>query len=183
MQLSFVAPSPIGSGALVVGATEGAKLLPAAVSADNETGGALTRALGFSRFAGKSGQMLEVLAPAGVKASRLVVVGLGAGTGVDEGRVEVAAASAIGRLGTAGESQVTFHIDVPKGSKLKAATLAAHVALGARLRTYTFTHYRTKNPEEHEQHVKTVRVVATDAAAAKRAFSSLDAIATGMFLT
>jgi leucyl aminopeptidase len=77
---------------------------------------------------------------------------------------------------------VTFNIDVPKGSKLKAAALAVHVAFGARLRTYTFTHYRTKNREEHEQRIKTVRVVAADAAAAKRAFASLDAIATGMFL-
>jgi leucyl aminopeptidase len=182
MQLSFVAPGRIGSGALVVGATEGAKLLPAALAADKETGGALTRALGFSRFTGKSGQMLEVLAPAGVKASRLIVVGLGAGSDVDRGRLETAAASVIGRLGTAGETQVTLHIDVPKGSKLKASAFAAHVALGARLKTYTFNHYRTKNLDEHEQRVKTVHVVTPDAAAAKRAFGPLDAISTGVFL-
>lgn len=182
MQLSFVAPGAIGPGALVVGATEGAKLLPAAIAADKEADGALTRALGYSRFTGKSGQMLEVLAPAGVRASRLVLVGLGTGSDVDRGRVETTAAAAVGRLGTAGEGQVTIHLDVPKGSKLKAATLAAHVAFGARLKTYTFNHYRTKNLEEHEQRVKTVRVVTSDATAAKRAFAPLDAIATGMFL-
>jgi leucyl aminopeptidase len=182
MQLSFAAPGAIGPGVLVVGATEGAKLLPAAAAADRETGGALTRALGFSRFKGKPGQMLEILAPAGVKASRIIVIGLGAGAEVDQARVETSAASAIGRLGTAGESHVTFHIDVPKGSKLKAAELAAHVALGAKLRTYTFSHYRTKNLEDYEQRVKTVLVAVPDAAAAKRAFTPLDAIATGMFL-
>ena len=182
MQLSFAAPTTIGPGALVVGATEGSKLLPAAAAADKEAGGALTRALGFSRFTGKSGQMLEILAPAGVKASRIVVIGLGTGSDVNRGQVETAAAAAIGRLGTAGESEVTFHIDVPKGSKLKQAALAAHIALGARLKTYTFNHYRTKNRDEHEQRLKTVRVVTDDTAAAKRAFAPLDAIATGMFL-
>src|SRR5690348_6897153 len=165
MQLSFVAPRPIGSGALIVGATEGATLLPAAVAADREASGALKRALGFSRFTGKSGQMLEVLAPAGVKASRLVLVGLGAAPELDRGRVEAAAASAIGRLGTAGESEVTFHIDVPKGSKLKAPVLAAHLALGVRLKTYSFNHYRTKNLDEHEQRVKTVHIATPDTAA------------------
>jgi leucyl aminopeptidase len=44
---------------------EGGTLLPAAVGADKASGGALTRALKFSRFTGKSGQMLEVLAPSG----------------------------------------------------------------------------------------------------------------------
>jgi leucyl aminopeptidase len=182
MQLSFVAPGAIGSGALVVGATEGAKLLPGAAAADKEAGGALTRALGFSRFTGKSGQMLEVLAPAGVKASRLVVVGLGAASDVGRGQVEMAAAAAVGRLGAAGESEITIRLDVPKGSKLKPAALAAHAGFGARLKTYAFNHYRTKNLDEHEQRVKTVRVVTEDAPAAKRVFAPLDAIATGMFL-
>jgi len=182
MQLSFVAPRPIGPGALVVAATEGGKLLPAAAAADKEAGGALTRGLGFSRFTGKSGQVLEVLAPAGVKASRLVVVGLGAASDVDGGHLEAAAASAIGRLGAAGESEITLHIDVPKGAKLKASTLAAHLALGARLKTYRFNHYRTKNLDEHEQRVKNVHIVTPDTAAAKRAFAPLDAIATGVFL-
>ena len=182
MQLSFVAPATIGSGALVVGATDGAKLLPAAAAADKQAGGALTRALGFSRFKGKPGQMLEVLAPAGVKASRLLLIGLGAAGDIDRSRVETAAASAVGRLGGAGESEMTFQIDVPKGSKLKAQSLAAHLALGARLKTYSFNHYRTKNLDEHEQRVKTVRIATADTAAARRAFAPLDAIANGMFL-
>ena len=45
--------------------------------ADKASGGALTRALKVSRFTGKSGQVLEVLAPAGIKASRILLVGLG----------------------------------------------------------------------------------------------------------
>ena len=42
-----------------------------AVKADKASGGALTRALKFSRFTGKSGEMLEVLAPERLGASRI----------------------------------------------------------------------------------------------------------------
>jgi leucyl aminopeptidase len=182
MQLSFVAPGAIGSGALVVGAIDGATLLPAAESADKETGGALKRALGFSRFTGKPGQMVELLAPAGVKASRILLVGLGKPSDIDGNRIESAVASAIGRLRGTGDGEVTISLDAAKGSKLKSAQIAAHAAFATRLKTYAFNQYRTKNLDEHEQRLKTVRIAASDVAAAKRAFADYDAIATGVAL-
>ena len=94
MQISFVASAAITSGdtdgergALVVAAAESPALLPAAVRLDKASGGALTRAQKYSRFTGKSGQFLEVLAPSGIKASRLVLVGLGKLTASDRLRL------------------------------------------------------------------------------------------------
>ena len=81
MQISFVGSADVtakDAGAWVVAAAEKAALLPAAVRLDKASGGALTRALKFSRFTGKAGQFLEVLAPSGLKASRLLLEGLGA---------------------------------------------------------------------------------------------------------
>src|SRR5579871_3477345 len=150
MQLSFAAPGAIGSGAFVVAAYDGGKLSGAAQEADKETGGAITRAIGFSRFSGKSGQVVEVLAPAGIKASRLIVVGLGTPEGCDGSRLESAAAAVYQRLNRAGETEITFRLDAPKGAKLKPARAAAHVAFGARLQNYAFNHYRTKNLDEHQ---------------------------------
>ena len=69
---------------MVAAAAEGGALLPSAVRLDKTSGGALTRALKFSRFTGKPGQMLEVLAPSGMKASRLLLVGLGKAEALDE---------------------------------------------------------------------------------------------------
>ncbi len=52
MQISFAAPaSSVQTGSWVVAATEGRALSQAAVKADKASGGALTRALKFSRFA------------------------------------------------------------------------------------------------------------------------------------
>ncbi len=182
MQLSFAAPGAIGAGTLVVGATEGNVLLPAAVKADKAAGGALTRALGFSRFRGKANQILEVLAPAGIKASRIVLIGLGKPSELNGAHVEQAAATIVGRLNSAGETEATFDIDVPKGAKLKPAQLASHLAMGARLKSYAFNHYRTKNLDEHEHRLKAVKIATSDIAGAKRRWTMADSVAAGVFL-
>src|SRR4051812_42573797 len=182
MQISFVAPSDITAGAWVVGAGEGGALLPAAARADKASGGALSRALKVSRFTGKSGQMLEVLAPAGAKASRLLLVGLGKPESLDEKGLETLGAQIAGRLYAAGETSASLEIDVPKNAKVKKAELAAHLAFGARLKSYAFDKYRTKNLDEFEKKLKTVRIVSSDADAAKKAYAGLDAVADGIFL-
>jgi leucyl aminopeptidase len=187
MQISFVAPSDVTAkkgeqGAWVVGAAEGGALLPAAVRCDKASGGALTRGLKFSRFTGKSGQMLEVLAPQGLKASRLLLVGLGKPESLDEKGLETLGAQIVGRLHADGESQASFEIDLPKGAKIKKAELAAHLAFGAKLKSYAFNKYRTKNLDEFEKKLKSVRIVTTDPAAAKKAHAGLDAVAGGIFL-
>jgi leucyl aminopeptidase len=191
MQISFVAPSNVtptqGGGTWVVGATEGGALLPAAVRMDKASGGALTRALKFSRFTGKPGQMLEVLAPSGIKVSRILLVGLGKAEALDEKGLETLGAQIVGRLYAAGESAASLEIDVPPtsgkgGSKVKKAELAAHLAFGAKLKSYAFDKYRTRNLDEYEKKLKTVRIVTPDLAAAKKAHAGLAAVADGIFL-
>jgi leucyl aminopeptidase len=189
MQISFVEPANAAAGdeAWVVGAVEGGALLPAAARLDKASGGALTRALKFSRFTGKPGQMLEVLAPSGVKASRLLLVGLGKAESLDEKGLETLGAQIVGRLYASGETAARFEIDLPptsgkKDSKVKKTELAAHLAFGAKLKSYAFDKYRTRNLDEYEKKLKTVRIVTTDLAAAKKAHAGLAAVADGIFL-
>ncbi|HKX64205.1 MAG TPA: leucyl aminopeptidase [Rhizomicrobium sp.] len=187
MQISFVTNAAAGDGAWVVGAVAGGILLPSAVRLDKASGGALTRALKFSRFTGKAGQMLEVLAPASVKASRLLLVGLGKAESLDEKGLETLGAQIVGRLYTSGEIAARFEIDPPptsgkKGGKIKKAELAAHLAFGAKLKSYAFDKYRTRNLDEYEKKLKTIRIVTSDLAAAKKAHAGLAAVADGIFL-
>ncbi len=184
MQLSFVAPSSSGTGvgAVIVGALDGGTLTPAAARLDKETGGALARALGFSKFTGKPSQMLELLAPAGVKASRIVLVGLGKASEFDGAKAENIAALVIGRLLGTGEKEAAFEIDPPKGAKMKPAEVAAHLAMGAKLKSYTFNHYRTKDLADLESKLAKVTIATADAAGAKKAWAPLSAIADGVFL-
>ena len=184
MQISLNAPSNAASreGAWVVGALEGGALLPTAKMADKASGGALTRACKHSRFTGKSGQMLEVLAPAGLKASRLLLVGLGKAAGLDGKGLETLGAQIVGRLYASGETVANFELDLPKGSKVKRGDLAAHLAFGAKLKSYAFNKYRTRNLDEYEKKLKVVRIVTADLAAARKAHAGLAAVADGVFL-
>ncbi|HTT98914.1 MAG TPA: leucyl aminopeptidase [Rhizomicrobium sp.] len=182
MQLTFAAPGPVTSGAWIVGALEGSQLTAAAARADKASGGAISRGLKVSRFTGKRGQTMDVLAPAGVNASRIVLVGLGKAADLDGHAAEGIAAGVIGALSRAGETTVTFDLDLPKGSKLKAGEFAAHLAMGARLKSYAFNHYRTKDLSEHESKLKTAKIATSDAAGARKAWASLEAAADGMFL-
>ncbi len=182
MQISFAAPKAAPSGgSWVVAAAEGGVLAPAALRADKASGGALSRALKFSRFTGKSGQFLEVAAPAGLAASRLLLVGLGKPESVDEKALEQIGAQITARLQALGDSAATFEIEIPKG-KVKSGEIAAHLAFGARLRAYRFDKYRTKNLDEYEQRLVTLTIAVKDVAAAKKAYAGLAAVADGTLL-
>jgi leucyl aminopeptidase len=180
MQLSFAAPQLVDAGAWVVAALEGGTLTAAAQKADKASGGALSRALKVSRFTGKSGQVLEILAPAGIRASRIVLAGLGKAADFDGPKAEHLSASINGRLSSAGETSATYEIDVPKGAKLKPGELAAHLALGARLRSYSFNKYRTKNLDEYESKLKTVKIATGAQADAKKHWALLEGVANGI---
>lgn len=182
MQLSFAAPGARPQGALVLAAQADAVLTPSAQRADKASGGVLTRALRSSRFKGKPNEILEILAPHGLKASRLLLVGLGKAEELTSTRVETLAATVIGRLLTSGETAATFEIDRPKSAPLSAAELGAHLALGVRLRSYVFTTYRRKTLEDFQPTLKTVTIASPEHAAAKRSFQTLSAVGDGVAL-
>src|SRR5580658_8195455 len=182
MQISFAAPKAlVPSGSWVVAAFEGGALTPAAVKADKASGGALSRGLKFSRFKGKSGELLEVLAPAGLAASRILLVGLGKPEALNEKGLEVIGAQIVARLHTLGETAATFEIE-SKGAKVKSGEIAAHLAFGARLRSYSFDKYRTRNLDDYKKRLERVTIAVADVAAAKKAYAGLDAVADGIFL-
>lgn len=182
MNIAFAAPAAVTAGSWVVAAMEGGALLPAALKADKASGGAVSRALKFARFKGQPGQMVEVAAPAGLAATRLLLVGLGKPEALDEKMLETIGAQILGRLLTSGETGASLEIDVPKACKVKKGDFAAHLAFGARLRAYAFNQYRTRNLEEYERKLASLTVMTADAAAAKRAHAGLAALADGIYL-
>jgi leucyl aminopeptidase len=181
MQIIFAAPSLSGSGAIALGMPEGGKLSGLASEADRLSGSAIKRALAVSRFTGKAGQILEIVAPAGLKASRLILLGLGGAEKFDGLAAERVAAGAVGKVFGSGETALTLAVEAPSGAPVDGAALPSHLAMGARLRSYTFNHYRTKDRDEHEPTLKEIAIAAADAQAAKRAFAAMDAVADGVF--
>lgn len=183
MKITFVAPKLPKSGAVVVGAMDGGKLAPAAVQLDRATGGALVRAIKGSRFKGRTGQMLEVLAPAGVGNGRILLVGLGKPKELKGLDMESIGGSVVARLSRSGERSVAVMLESIPGSRIPAATRVAQCALGARLRAYRFDRYKTKQKPEDKPSLETMTVMVGNPAAARRAFATMDQVAEGVCLT
>jgi leucyl aminopeptidase len=164
--------------AVAVMAADGPVLLAAAQAMDAKTNGAVAKAMDTARFTGKAGQVLELLAPAGLECARLLVIGVGPQEKVDAQAVERFGAAAIKRVLTSGAKSLALQAE-PVGA-VPAAEAAARTALGVRLGAYRFDKYRTKLKAEHKPSVTDVTVVIDGAAAAKSRFEPFDPIADGV---
>lgn len=183
MKIAFSSPIESGAGAVAVAVGEGRLLSPVAKELDSKTSGAISRAMGASRFHGKKGQILAVPAPAGIKASRIVLFGLGKPDALDVKTVEEAGGHVTAHLQGSGDKTCLVMASLPSGAGLRPATFAAHFAFGARLRSYRFDKYRTKEKPEDKPALTDLTLVLRSADEARRRFVPLDQIAQGVFLT
>ena len=74
-------------------------------------------------------------------------------------------------------------VDTLAGAKLGTAEMAAHLALGARLRSYRFAKYRTKEKKADKPKLAEMRLLVRDGAKARAAYAQLDKVADGVFFT
>ena len=133
--------------------------------------GPLGQAAAASRFTGAKGQALDILAPQGVDAARLVLVGAGKRDGFDALAAEHAAASAYAAVKASGLE--VLRVETPNGD----AELAARAGLGVRLASYRFDKYRTKEPAEKKPSIVKAQVATADPDGALAAFPPLAALA------
>ena len=183
MKIAFSGSTAVRSGVLVVGVLDEGVLTPAAQRVDQSTDGAVARAIKSGRFKGQKGQSLAIVAPTGVKASRILLAGLGKGEDFDDLSAQNLGGSIVAAVGSSGETAVTVAVDAVKGSKLKAAEIAAQVAYGALLRSYRFDKYRTKEKPEQKPSLQTLTVATKDDAEAKKLFGPKSKVADGVFFT
>ncbi|HYM31503.1 MAG TPA: leucyl aminopeptidase, partial [Candidatus Cybelea sp.] len=183
MKIAFVEAGLPKSGALVVGVLADNALLPSAKAVDGATNGAISRALSANRFSGKQGQVLEILAPAGLGVSRVLVYGFGKLNQVNGVGLENCAGEIVRRLAASGETSLHIACDPIRGAKLAPADAAAHLAFGARLGGYRFDKYHTKVPDDKKPSLTTVNIGVSGPGRAQRAFEPLDRIADGIFFT
>ncbi len=126
-------------GALALGAASAAAL--------GEAAGVIPRAAEAAAFKGKIGSALDILAPAGLAAQRLLVLGTAPekeGEKVDFLRL---GGLTIAKLGKAAQARVLFDFAAPPED---AAAAAANFALGLRLRAYKFDQFKTKKASKDD---------------------------------
>ena len=167
-------------GVLVVFCEENLQLGSATQRALAPIGDLLRRAAAADRFTGKLGTSLDVVAPSGLTLPRLVVVGIGKESELKARDIIRLGGIAAGKVPTT-TATATIFAEFPSGP-LKAAQLA-DLALGARLRAYSFDLYKTKRKEEDERPSKAeVNFACSNPETAEKAWARNAAIADGVLL-
>jgi leucyl aminopeptidase len=183
-EIEFLPQTAERSRALVVLAGEGLVMGSAARRIDEQSKGSLSRAAEAARFTGKARSAIEVLAPSGVDATRLVLVGTG-GTKNELDRLRLGG-FAFAQIMARKTETASVLVDPVDPGGVDEGVFAADLALGALLRSYVFDKYRSrKTPAEDEEPSDGVRKLSLHCSkpeVAAKAFASRKALAEGVFL-
>src|SRR5258708_5113374 len=127
------------------------------------------RAAETNQFKGKSASTLDILAPQGLKVSRLIVVGAGKVASLKDNDFLKFGGTAAGKL-RAGNDAATIIAELPDGA-MKPEQAAA-VAAGVRLRAYKFDRYKTKKKDSEDLALRAdISIAVDDVAAPRTAFA------------
>ncbi|MCL2713722.1 MAG: leucyl aminopeptidase [Alphaproteobacteria bacterium] len=179
IKVGFVPVSAVSRGILVVFCDGELKLGPVSEKLIGRVRDVVTRAAAATLFKGKMGAVLDILAPEGLKAARLIVIGTGKAVATKADFLGLGGIAA-GRM-PAGTMAMTVVAELSGGSM--TASQAATVASGFRLRAYKFDRYKTKKKEGEEGPSEgSVALMVSDVAAAKKAFAPASQLVDGVIL-
>lgn len=178
--IAFAKLSAPKKGSVFVLSAEDGGLGEAARACD--PAGALEKAFRVAEFSGKLAGTVEVLAPEGSPLDRLVAVGAGKTSALDNYAWMKLGGAVAASLRKA--TEITVVLDLPE-AKIGEAD-AANFALGLLLRSYSFDKYKTRkdNGDGKADPAKPVKVTIqlADPAAARKAFAEAAALADGVML-
>jgi len=181
MKISFANLAVPKTGAVVVGVLEGRKLTASAQAVDDATNGAVMRAIKASSFKGAKHHSLTVMTPGG-RLNRVVCMGLGKAKDVTALELQALGGRIVANLKAhAASAQVL--VDEVEGCDMKAHEIAAEVAFGARLSSYTFDKYKTKKKAHDTPALRDVKLFCKLSAKAKTLYEPQDKVADGVFFT
>jgi len=178
LKLGFSSLSAPGKGVLVVFAGPDLKFGRATTLLLSGAGDLLSRAAETDGFKGKNGSVLDLIAPAGLKVARLIVVGTGNPAELKSEDVVKLGGIAFGRIpASAAEASIVAEFAGGPASPDQAADLA----LGALLRSYSFDRYKTRRKDgEDAPKARKLSIGVADADKVRKAFASRQAIADGV---
>ena len=169
VKVGFVPFSAAVRGIVVVFCDDRLQLGEASRKALGKAADTVKRAAATNQFKGKSGSVLDILAPEGINAQRLVVIGTGKPSAIKEKDFLKFGGVAAGKLNAASDA-VTIVAELPDGA-MKPEQAAA-VASGIKLRTYKFDRYKTRKKDGENDAMKAdVSIAVDDVGAAKKAFA------------
>ncbi|WP_234682570.1 leucyl aminopeptidase [Bradyrhizobium monzae] len=180
IKVGFVPLASAARGILIVFCDDALKVGPATAKALGGAAELVKRAAAAASFKGKTGAALDILAPEGLKAERLIVIGTGKASSLKGNDFLKFGGVAAGKL-KAGTAAMTIMAELTAGAMTSEQAVA--IASGLRLRAYKFDRYKTKKKDGEEGALRAdVSLAVGDAAAAKRAFVSAGAVVDGVII-
>lgn len=182
MRIRFSKPTLPQSGAVVIAALDGGKLTVSGNAFDKRTSGAIKKAIKGGKFTGGKGQSLEILAPRGTRADRVIVVGLGKADKLDRLAARAAGSALVARLLRSGVKAAAISVDAVKGAKIDGIELATEIAYGAKLRSYNFDKYYKRKKSDHRSTLTTLTIMNDDPDETRKAYAPLNKVSDGVAL-
>jgi len=162
----------------VIYASEGAAPAGAGAAIWQATGLDWATVSATAGFKGRQGQVLDLLAPNGAAASRLLVLGAGkAGEGAALSAWTDRGGSLLGKLAPMRAATVTVILDDAEATPAAVAELAA----GLRLRHYKFDKYKSPKPDDGPAEI-VITLVVSDRSAVDAAIADRNAVVDGTLL-
>lgn len=180
MKISFSTFSVPKSGIAVVLAGEGGKLSDDGGEVDKALDGAISNAIKVADFKAEREKSLDVILASGSGLERVIVMGVGKTDDFDEVAAEYVGGAIAAAAGKVQATALTVSAALPGKPDIEAAAVSSRLASGMRLRTYSFTKYKSK-PSKVKQ-LASVKILTASVAAAKSRYADLDAVATGVHL-
>lgn len=183
MQISF---SPINlpkTGVIVLFARQSATLGETGQEADKALDGALSRLFKIGRFRGEKGQMTELAAPNLGRATRIIIAGVGKPGEMGFADMEHLGGRIVAQLLSSGEKSISIVVDEFEDCALKPYDMAAHIAIGASLRTYRFDKYRTTEKDDAKPSLERLTVLSRSSGRAETLYRSHADVIDGVFFT
>jgi leucyl aminopeptidase len=180
LKLGFAPFSVPEKGVLVLFVDEGLAFGPQSRAALKPVGDLIARAAEAEGFKGRLGTALEFVMPGPLTVGRLVILGTGKPSDLKPRDFVRLGGIAAGKI-TSSTRDVAMFCEFPAGPLNPEQ--ASDLALGVRLRTYSFDRYKTKRKEGEERSLKAkVTLAVGDLAAARKAWRKREAIADGVVL-
>ena len=183
MKISFVKPGLPATGIVVVIIGANGKLSNTATRLDKKAGGAIRRAIRASRFEGKCGQSLNIIAPSGTRLDRILLLGHGKSSEVTPLEMQKIGGRIYYGTHKVKNGLVTVVLDTVTKAKMTTAEMAAEIGFGANLRSYRFDKYKTKLKPENKPSIKSLNISCVGYANARKKYLVLSKVASGVFFT
>lgn len=180
MKISFSTFSAPKSGVAVVLAGEGGKLSDDGGEIDKTVNGAISNAIKVADFKAEREKFLDVILSGGSGLERVIVMGVGKTADLDEVAAEYVGGAIAAAAGKVQATGLTVCASLPGKPDIEAAAMSSRLASGMRLRTYSFTKYKSK-PSKVKK-LSSAKILTAAVAAAKTRYAALDAVATGVHL-